>query len=230
MGFLKFSASFLLFLIEKCADMKGTSLAREDEYNIVKETFTVLDHTRVRSHRCYGDKSKCLNSLLHPDNTRQLQKIHRCKMDYLYTLYFSDGKKTTLTREHPLITESYGVFTLKLYGIDKIVRIPGGTIDVSHMNIYIKNIEDSSSRLDFVEKSYFPMMTYDVTVSCDRLYFSDGLLNHNCVTSETMVDVRHDGVEKAVPIVDLFYGNKKKMTFLDKVIFFLFRLRRKIVS
>lgn len=221
----KFLPSLLLYIIEYAQDKMSINVYTGDD-NQVLESYAVYDNIRVRSSQCMGDKSTCVNSRTHDHSTRQLQKIHRCKMDYLYHLRFDDGRETILTKDHPLITNTHGTFTLETYGISAHASFFHRFVDTSYMNIFIKNIDGGVSKLMSVERSYFPMMTYDVSVSCDHLYFSDGLLNHNCVTSETLIDVRVSDNTFSIPISDLFYANKKRLTFIDKIIRFLFRLKR----
>jgi hypothetical protein len=158
-------------------------------------------------------------------------------MEYLYELEFEDGRKTVVSKDHPLIMETYGTFTLEKFGISSCLSFRRRKIDVSHRHIYIINLEGGVSKLISVERSFFPQMTYDISVSCDRLYFSDGLLNHNCVTSDTKVEVKvkdkgedvEDTEENhgSVSIFELFYKNKRNKTFLDRLIYFLFRQKQK---
>lgn len=222
----KFLASLLLYILESSERVLKFRNVSKDE---TLETFLVSSNFRVLSHECKNDKSGCINSRLHPHNTRQLQKVHRCQMEHLYELWFEDGKKTVVSKDHPLITETYGIFTLEKFGISSCLSFFRRNIDVSHRHIYIINIEGGVSKLISVERSYFPQMTYDVSVSCDRLYFSDGLLNHNCVTSDTKVEVKIKDEDEhgSVSIFELFYRNKKKKTFLDRLIYFLFRQKQK---
>lgn len=220
----KFLASLLLYAIEYSEHFLKFRNVSEDE---TLETFLVSGNFRVLSHTCKGEKATCINNKLYPHHTRQLQKAHRCQMEYLYALEFEDGKKTVVSKDHPLITETYGTFTLEKYGIPKCLSFRKRKIDVSHVHIGILNIDGGVSKLINVERSYFPMMTYDISVSCDRLYFSDGLLNHNCVTSDTKVEVKVGDDHGSLSIFELFYRNKKKKTFLDRLIYFLFRQKQK---
>lgn len=220
----KFIASLLLYIIESSERILKFRNVSKDE---TLETFLVSGSLRVLSHTCKGDRSLCPNSRLHADNTRQLQKVHRCQMEYLYELTFEDGKKTVVSKDHPLITETYGVFSLDKYGVSQHLSFCRRKMDVSHRHIYIINIDGGASKLVSVERSYFPQMTYDVSVTCDRLYFSDRLLNHNCVTSDTKVEVKVGEDSGSVSIFELFYKNKKSKTFLDRVIYFLFRQKQK---
>ena len=222
----KFLASLLLYVIESSERILKFRNVSGDE---TLETFLVSGNFRVLSHSCKNEKSTCINSRLHPHNTRQLQKAHRCQMEYLYALEFEDGRNTVVSKDHPLITETYGMFTLAKYGIVDCLSFRKRKIDVSHMDFHILNIDGGVSKLISVERSYFPQMTYDVSVSCDRLYFSDGLLNHNCVTSDTKVEVKmKDGdAHGSVSIFELFYRNKKTKTLLDRLIYFLFRQKQK---
>lgn len=230
----KFLASLLLYIIESSERILKFRNVSKDE---TLETFLVRSNLRVLSHVCKNEKSSCINSRLHPDNTRSLQKVHRCQMEYLYELEFEDGRKTVVSKDHPLIMETYGTFTLEKFGISSCLSFRRRKIDVSHRHIYIINLEGGVSKLISVERSFFPQMTYDISVSCDRLYFSDGLLNHNCVTSDTKVEVKvkdkgedvEDTEENhgSVSIFELFYKNKRNKTFLDRLIYFLFRQKQK---
>lgn len=153
-------------------------------------------------------------SILSDTGYEPLSFIHQGKRDYIYTIKFANGLSIRGADDHPLILADYS--EKKIIDIkesDTIRTINGLTQMISR------------------KKSWFKYAQLDVTVSSiNHRYFADGILVHNCVTFDTMVNVYDKTEDKwyNIPIYEVHYRFKENMSWWDKLEYFLYKKMFKI--
>lgn len=211
----------------------------------IVEYFEYLNYKEISENDVYSSHDLLDFSLVSDSDSEKKNKIisvHRCKRDYLYTLYFPNGQKIRCTLDHGLICNEYEYgMVLDEWGKCKEddcvtrhdIEVKVGNILFGSNEYRVKCDISQTNKYQPVikwKKSLLKYSTFDITTDGNHVYKANGVYVHNCVTYDINVNIYDKNTDKRndVPIFELYYKNLKKMSFLDKIEYKLHKLLYKL--
>jgi hypothetical protein len=147
-----------------------------------------------------------------------IKYVHITKPDKVWLLRFRNGY-ILANNEHPFRV-------IRRNGIEELSKLKDILI-----GDYVISENDELEVLKIKKLWWLPSISMcDITVeSNDKLYFVNGILTHNCVAPETLIiiDIPNKG-QLEIPIFEAYYMMKKKLTLIDRLLLFLFRLNYRL--
>lgn len=166
-------------------------------------------------------------------NKMYVNRVHYCRPDRVLYIELDDDTILTVSPEHVIhgvlmYNENFGNY--ENFPSIEAQYIQVGAVITKHNSAF------SRAKVISIGWSYFKYSLYDLTTSKphkalpDHWYNIDGIRVHNCVTSDTTVDVynKDSGEYSTEQMFELFYRYKAKLSVLDKLERSLYRIINKL--
>ena len=167
-------------------------------------------------------------------NKMYVDRVHYCKPDHVIYFELEDDTVLMMSPEHiihdvMMHTSESGSYEYFSFIEAQYIQI--GAIIISKHNLALPRI-----RVVGIRKSYFKYSLYDLTTRKphaplpDHWYNINGVRVHNCVVSDTKVEVydKEKDEYSTEQMFELFYKYKAKLTLFDRIERFLYRLINKL--
>lgn len=161
-------------------------------------------------------------------NKMYVGRVHYCKPDHVLYIKLSNDTVLTLSPDHfvhnVLMFDSH----LKYYKNHRAIKAKYLEIGAS--------INSNKLTIVGIKKSYFKYSLYDLTTRSphkllpDHWYNISGIRVHNCVVSDTEVEIYNKEKDEysTEQMFELFYKYKVRLTLLDRIERSLYRLINKL--
>ena len=166
-------------------------------------------------------------------NKMYVNRVHYCRPDQVLYIELDDDTILTVSPEqviHDVLMYSKDCGNYENFPSIEAQYIQVGAVITKH------NLAFGKAKVISIRRSYFKYSLYDLTTSKshkvlpDHWYNIDGIRVHNCVTSDTTIDVynKDTGERSTEQMFELFYKYKARLNVLDKIERLLYRLINKL--
>ena len=167
------------------------------------------------------------------NNKMYVDRVHYCKPDHV--LYIELEDDTTLVMSPNHVIHDVLMYNSSLGYYKKYDSIEAQYIQVGAI-VTTRNLATPRVKVIGIRKSYFKYSLYDLTTRKphkslpDHWYNINGVRVHNCVISDTTVEVYDKGKDEysTEQMFELFYKYKVRLTLFDKIERLLYRLINKL--
>ena len=166
-------------------------------------------------------------------NKMYVDRVHYCRPDRVLYIELEDDTILTMSPDHVIhdvlmYNENFGNY--ENFPSIEAQYIQVGAVITKH------NLTFPRVKVVGIRESYFKYSLYDLTTRKphkplpDHWYNIDGIRVHNCVTSDTIVEIynKDTGEHSTEQMFELFYRYKVKLSVLDKLERSLYRIINKL--
>ena len=166
-------------------------------------------------------------------NKMYVNRVHYCRPDQVLYIELDDDTILTVSPEHVIhdvlmYSEDFGNY--ENFPSIEAQYIQVGAVITKHNSVF------GRAKVISIRWSYFKYSLYDLTTRKphkplpDHWYNINGIRVHNCVTSDTTVEIynKDTGERSIEQMFELFYKYKARLTVLDKLERSLYRIINKL--
>ena len=166
-------------------------------------------------------------------NKMYVDRVHYCRPDHVLYIELEDNTILTVSPDH--VIHDVLMYSSDFGNYENFPSIEAQYIQVGAV-ITKHNLANPRVKVVGIRESYFKYSLYDLTTRKphkplpDHWYNINGIRVHNCVTSDTTVEIynKDTGERSTEQMFELFYKYKARLTVLDKIERLLYRLINKL--